>query len=58
MEIIGEYNDPEQDFIKEYENKGFILENKNKASECENWNIGDIIDKVITKSSGFYKKGI
>jgi predicted GIY-YIG superfamily endonuclease len=56
MEIIDEYNDPEQDIINEYEKNGFILENKNKASECEDWKIGDIINSVETKSVNYFKR--
>jgi predicted GIY-YIG superfamily endonuclease len=50
MEIIDVYEDPEQDYINEYKNKGYILENKNRATECENLKVGDVIDKFYTKS--------
>jgi predicted GIY-YIG superfamily endonuclease len=45
MEIIDEYNDPEQDWIKHFEKQNIILENKNRSVEVESWwKIGDIID--------------
>jgi hypothetical protein len=50
MEIIDEYNDPEQDWIQSFEKQNIILENKNRSSEIESWwQIGDIINNASGK---------
>jgi hypothetical protein len=51
MEIIDEYNDPEQDWVQHFEKQNIILENKNKSSEVEYWwKVGDIIDSASSKT--------
>jgi len=45
MEIIDEYNDPEQDWLQHFLKQNIILENKNHSVETESWwKVGDIID--------------
>lgn len=49
MEIIDEYNDPEQDWVRHFEKQNIILENKNKSSDIESWwRVGDILDNSTT----------
>ena len=51
MEIIDEYNDPEQDWVQFFEKQNIILENKSRASETESWwQVGDIIDSASSKT--------
>lgn len=50
MEIIDEYNDPEQDWVQHFEKQNIILENKGRSTEVESWwQVGDIIDSASSK---------
>jgi len=51
MEIIDEYNDPEQDWVQHFEKQNIILENRGRSIEVESWwEVGDIIDSASSKT--------